>query len=284
MLYAARRFAASLLPFGMLILFPRFSLAQAKISLNTLKNGYEAVVLEENGANRREVHLYSMQDKFRCESPTSSGRPNKIQNFIELYNASDAPVVWWYIDKENFARISPDSVKTRLQEEREKYGDAVVRKKYSISTTAMFITMKLIPRPAMMLMRQSELTGKWKAAGKARIAGYLCSVREKDYVYPLGERATSKAWVEEESGLVLRYEQRNTAQKGSLSPPQTSAIFVKWIRPLSVAKAAKLFRLPPGIIAYIPEMFHDVKVPADVKRRPLVDNDPTIVKTGMGFH
>src|SRR5262249_1752055 len=147
-----------------------------------------------------------------------------------------------------------------LAEESERYGENAVRKRYHIPAR---FNMPQHPQP---LIASLGISSKktWPAiqgehpVGKAKVPGYLCQI----YKVENPERSLH-LWIEPETGLVLRLEDRQIFP-GRQPPLRHTYVISRLAFKRNIPQTQ--FELPAGITAQVPTIFANVRLPKGVKR------------------
>jgi hypothetical protein len=202
---------------------------------------------------------------------------------MELYDGSDPILVWGYDAKSRSAYPTYDASMVAFSQAVKRLGDGPARERYSIPAhiPALFLIRPVQrPAPRIRLETLASLKDyKLQPQGKESVAGFPCRIygsviaykhpgitrSEPDTAEATPAQQAVRAWVEPETGLVLRLEQRTQFGAGSPVPPQRFGYLVKKFQRLPSIPITR-FQLPPGAQANVPKIFAGVRLPAGVKR------------------
>ncbi len=265
-----------------MLLLPAFAQQKSVIDQQTgYRIEYERII---NG-NRRSAILYRRGAMFRQEERIGLGK--QAETLVELYDAQLPPMIWWYSPKDKQANPTLDFILDTLGTMVAKEGEVSVKKRFSIPAHAVIdgnSSIQIRPSFSPHHIKDNDRI-LWTKQGEEMLLGMRC-IRysgKPDPKYKRKEQSSLVAWVEPNTGLILKSEVRMKESASSLAPPHITRYRVISIKPLSPSITRRFFQLPKGAVANVPEMFDKVKLPEGVKKRRPPYSDPTIVKTGMGF-
>ena len=237
---------------------------------------YEAELIQKVGNSERYYKLSRFRRLFRLEHFHQWS--DRAPFLVELYDGASASPIWSYDPKRGHAGPSLQSSFEALSEERDRLGEAEVRRLYKIPVSEKIYQRSQEKRPGVSLEPTGRLLEeRFVPVGLETIAGVPCEIRESRFLHPAksgGADAppeltdTWRVWVDPKSGLILQQELTRQPAPSSPMPPFHTLLTAKSFR-LSDSLPPDRFRLPAGTRASIPRIFAKVPLPPGVIGIPM---------------